>query len=124
MSKDKMTDSGERISFGDGKSIREPTSGKGRYDLISPFALDRWAKWMELGCAKYSDRNWELGGAPFSRYVDSAKRHLNKFLMGMTDEDHLSGVLYNIGAIMHFQELGKVEDDDLPHYLSEKGDIK
>ena len=45
----KMTDSGKRISFGEGKAFREPTKGKGRYDLVSPFAIDRLAKWMELG---------------------------------------------------------------------------
>jgi len=118
----KMTDSGKRISFGEGKAFREPTKGKGRYDLVSPFAIDRLAKWMELGSFKYADRNWEKGGIPFSRFADSALRHLNKFLMGMEDEDHLAGVMYNIMAIMHFQELGKFEDDDLPHYLKEMKD--
>ena len=117
-----MTDSGKRISFGEGKAFREPTKGKGRYDLVSPFAIDRLAKWMELGSFKYADRNWEKGGIPFSRFTDSALRHLNKFLMGMEDEDHLAGVMYNIMAIMHFQELGKFEDDDLPHYLKEIND--
>lgn len=120
MSKDKMTDTGNRISFGEGKAFREPTTDKGRYDLISPFAMDRLAKWLELGCKKYNDRNWELGGIPFSRYVDSAKRHLNKYLMGMEDEDHLAGVLFNICALIHFEVLEKFEDDDLPHYLREK----
>ncbi len=115
--KNKMTDSGNRTSFGEGKAVREPTNGKGRYDLISPFAIDRLAKWMELGANKYADRNWEKGGIPFSRFVDSALRHLNKFLMGMEDEDHLAGVMYNVMAIMHFQELNKLEDDNLPHYL-------
>ena len=38
-----LDDSGERISYGDGKAIREPSVGKGRYDLISPFAIRRMA---------------------------------------------------------------------------------
>ena len=60
-------------------------------------------------------RNWEKG-MPFSRYVDSAKRHLDKFVMGMTDEDHLAAAAWNLFAIMHHQELGQTELDDMPHY--------
>ena len=111
----KINDGGERISYGEGKAIREPSTGKGRYDLITPFGIDRLAKWYELGAQKYADRNWEKG-IPFSRYVDSAKRHLNKFVMGMEDEDHLAAACWNIMAIMHHQELGQLELDDMPHY--------
>lgn len=114
-----MTDSGKRISFGEGKAFREPTTGKGRYDLISPFMEKRLALWMELGANKYQDRNWEKGGIPFSRFTDSARRHLNCFIMGMEDEDHLAGVLFNVMALVHFQELGNIDDDNLPHYLRE-----
>lgn len=83
----RLDDSGERISYGDGMAIREPSTGKGRYDLVSPFAMRRLAQHYENGAQKYADRNWEKG-MPFSRYVDSAKRHLDKYIMGMTDEDH------------------------------------
>lgn len=114
---DKINDGGERISYGEGKAIREPVSGKGRFDLITPFAVDRIAKWYELGSKKYADRNWEKG-MPFSRYVDSASRHLNKFIKGMTDEDHLAAACWNLMAIMHHEELGQNELDDMPHYLT------
>lgn len=119
MMNNKINDGGDRISYGEGKAIREPSIGKGRYDLISPFGIDRIAKWYELGARKYADRNWEKG-MPFSRYVDSAKRHLNKYVMGMEDEDHLAAACWNIIAIMHHQELGELEFDDMPHYLTEK----
>lgn len=115
---DNINDSGKRISYGDDKAIREPSNGKGRYDLISPFAIDRLAKWYELGAQKYADRNWEKG-IPFSRYVDSAKRHLNKYVMGMEDEDHLAAAAWNIFAILHHQELNQNDLDDMPHYLSQ-----
>ena len=114
-----IDDGGTRISYGDNMAIREPTDGKGRYDLISPFATMRLAKWYELGAKKYKDRNWELG-MPYSRYLDSAKRHIDKFLMGMEDEDHLAAAAWNIFAIMHHQELHQDNFDDLPHYLSKK----
>lgn len=111
----RLDDSGERISYGDGMAIREPSTGKGRYDLVSPFAMRRLAQHYENGAQKYADRNWEKG-MPFSRYVDSAKRHLDKYIMGMTDEDHLAAASWNIFAIMHHQELGQTELDDMPHY--------
>lgn len=114
----KMNDGGERISYGKGMAVREPSEGKGRYDLLSPFATRRLAKWYELGAQKYAPRNWERG-MPFSRYIDSAKRHIDKYIMGMEDEDHLAAAVWNLFAIMHHEELGQNDLDDLPHYLSE-----
>ena len=114
----KIDDKGERISYGDNMAIREPTQGKGRFDLITPFAEDRIAKWYELGSKKYADRNWEKG-MPFSRYLDSAKRHINKYIKGMEDEDHLAAACWNLMAIIHHEELKQLELDDMPHYLRE-----
>ena len=111
--KGKINDGGERITYGENMAVREPSTGKGRYDLVSPFAMRRLAEWYELGARKYADRNWEKG-IPFSRYIDSAKRHLDKFVMGMEDEDHLAAAAWNIFAIMHHQELGQAELDDMP----------
>ena len=115
--KNKIVDGGERISYGEGKAIREPSTGKGRFDLITPFGLSRIARWYELGAMKYADRNWEKG-IPFSRYFDSAMRHMNKYMMGMTDEDHLAAACWNLLAIMHHEELNQKDLDDLPHYLN------
>lgn len=117
----KIDDKGERISYGENMAVREPTSGKGRYDLITPFGIRRLAVWYELGSKKYADRNWEKG-MPFSRYVDSAKRHIDKFIMGMEDEDHLSAAVWNLLSIVHHQELGEIHLDDMPHYLSKRED--
>lgn len=114
---DGINDTGQRTQFGENKAIREPSTGKGRYDLISPFMLEELAKWLELGAAKYEERNWEKGGIPFSRYFDSALRHLIKFQMGMEDENHLAAAIFNIMAIIHFRRLGLLEDDNMPHYL-------
>lgn len=120
MRSETINDGGERISYGEGMAFREPTTGKGRYDLISPFATRRLAEWYELGSKKYLPRNWEKG-MPFSRYIDSAKRHIDKYIMGMEDEDHLAAAAWNIFAIMHHQELQENHLDDMPHYLSTEG---
>lgn len=114
-----IDDGGERIRYGENGAFREPADGKGRFDLVSPFALQRLARWYELGAKKYADRNWEKG-IPFSRYMDSAMRHLTKYMMGMTDEDHLAAAAWNITCIMHHEELGQMELDDLPHYYQKK----
>jgi hypothetical protein len=109
-----IKDSGERRAFASG-AVRDMSAGKGRFDLITPFMLERLAKHYEAGAKKYGDRNWEKG-IPFTAYVDSACRHINKFRQGMTDEDHLSAAIWNLACIVHFQELGRMELNDLPEY--------
>jgi hypothetical protein len=103
-----MDDSGARMVYGDG-AMREPTTGKGRFDLISPFALDRLAHWYEAGAKKYADRNWEKG-MPFNRTIDSALRHLNRWMRGDRSEDHLAAAAWNVFAMLHFEETGQAEE--------------
>ncbi len=116
---EKLVDSGKRITFGKNSAIREDASGKGRPDLISPFALTRLAKHYERGCVKYADRNWERG-MNYSRYTASMFRHIIAWMMGKEDEDHLAAIAWNAFAIMHHQELNEIQWDDMPHYLSKK----
>ena len=110
-----MNDGGGRITYGADGAMREPTTGKGRYDLITPFGIRRLAAWYEKGAAKYAPRNWEKG-IPYSRCIDSAKRHIDGFLMRDTSEDHLAAARCNLGMIMHYQDAGPNGLDDLPRY--------
>lgn len=106
-------DSGERQEFDTG-AIRDPSKGKGRYDLISPYALRRLALHYEAGAGKYTDRNWEKG-IPMSRCFSSAVRHLFQWVTGQKDEDHLAAAAWNIFAIMHFEEVKpEMLDIDFP----------
>ena len=66
-----LPDSGERIEFETG-AVRDTTTGKGRYDLLSPIAIKRLAQHFENGGLKYKDRNWEKG-IPLKRFLDSAR---------------------------------------------------
>lgn len=114
---DAVADSGQRREFPTG-SRRDIRKGKGRYDLISPYFIDRLAKHLENGAVKYGDRNWELG-QPLAGYLDSASRHLNKVLAGYTDEDHAMAAAWNIMAFVHTKmmiDLGKLPKDlnDMP----------
>jgi hypothetical protein len=112
-------DSGQRQEFATGAK-RDTQSNKPRYALISPFAMKRLASLLARGAEKYDERNWEKG-MPFSRFMESAMRHLNQYLMKEDpSEDHLAAVLFNIMAIMHFEEVGRTDLDDLPRWISER----
>jgi len=120
----KVTDSGKRRKFGKDRAVRDVATGKGRYDLISPIAIQRLAEHYENGAIKYKDRNWEKG-MPLSVYLDSAERHLTKFREGHREEDHMSAVAWNAFGLIHTQEMIKrgllpKEFDDLPNYLKKK----
>jgi hypothetical protein len=118
-----MDDNGTReVQRKDG-AIRENQGGKGRPDLITPFALTRLAKHYENGAKKYSDRNYEKG-MNYSRYTASMFRHLIAWMKGEEEEDHLAALAWNAFSIMHHQELKQDHLDDMPHYLSEKKEVK
>jgi hypothetical protein len=85
---------------------RSDSTGKGRYDLISPLALRRLALVYEKGGLARGDRNWEKG-MPRTRLFDSALRHVFQALEGQTDEDHLAHAAWNLFALMHFEETGQ-----------------
>jgi hypothetical protein len=102
-------------------AIMSTTEDKGRYDLIFRVALRRLANALERGAKLHGDRNWEKG-LSISRYLDSAMRHLNKYRLGETDEDHLGAAFWNLHSLIHTEEMitqGSLPDtlDDIPKYL-------
>ena len=119
---DGVVDSGERMQF-EGGAVRDVATGKGRFDLMSPFMLKRLAVHYENGACKYADRNWEKGML-LHRFLESAMRHINDhmidLLTGATPvEDHISAAIWNLGGYIHTKEmirLGLVPAsfDDLP----------
>ena len=106
-------DSGQREAFDSG-AVRDVRTDKGRYDLVSPYALKRLAQLYERGSQKYVDRNWEKG-MPSTRVFDSMIRHAFAWLAGENDEDHLAAVAWNAFALMHY-EATHPEVDDRPNY--------
>ena len=97
-----LADSGNRKKFPTG-AVRDRPGGKGAFSLISPLALKRLAIIYEKGgTGKYTPRNWEFGMS-FSDVLESAIRHINQFMEGMVDEDHLAQAAWNLFAIMHYQ---------------------
>ena len=106
-----LQDSGQRREFDTG-AVRDIQEGKGRCDLLPACAILRLAKHYESGAQKYEDRNWEQG-IPISVMIDSAMRHLLKYMDGQTDEDHLVAAAWNIMGTMWMEEK-KPEMQDLP----------
>jgi hypothetical protein len=97
-----VEDSGKREEQGTG-AVRDTQDGKPRYDLIPVTALRRLAYHYANGAKKYGDRNWEKG-IPASRCLASAERHLFQYVEGDDSEDHLSALIFNIMAILHWEE--------------------
>jgi len=111
----KVADSGKRQEFPTG-SVRDTREGKGRYDLIAPYALQRLAQHYENGSRKYGDRNWEKG-QNLSRYLDSAARHLFKYLGGSREEDHLAAVAWNVFSYIQTEQW--IKEGRLPFALDD-----
>jgi len=103
-----------KITFESG-AVRQSNEGKGRFDLLSPFALGRLAKVCEEGSRKYEDRNWEKG-MPFSVLIDHALTHLVAYMKRESDEDHLGHAFWNIMALIHF-ESARPYLDNRPYYF-------
>lgn len=112
---EKVSDSGERQEFQTG-SVRDTRKGKGRFDLLPCYALTRLAQHYENGTVKYGDRNWEKG-QNLSRYLDSAIRHLIKYLGGSREEDHLAAVAWN--ALAYIETEYRIKMGMLPKELND-----
>lgn len=97
-----IRDSGERREFESG-AVRDIQEGKGRLDLLPACAVIRLAQHFEKGAEKYEDRNWEKG-IPMHSFIDSALRHLMKYLDGQNDEDHLCAAAWNCMCAMWTEE--------------------
>jgi len=96
-----VKDSGKRQVFETG-ARRDIQVGKGRYDLLPCYAIRRLAEHFEKGAQKYGEWNWSKG-IPINRYLDSALRHIFKFMDGQNDEDHAIAAVWNLVALVETQ---------------------
>lgn len=100
---DFATRSSGRQDSWDSGTVRDTSENKPRYDLIPPEPLRRLAMLYYRGGQLYGDHNWAKG-APCSRFLASAQRHLEQARAGDRDEDHWAAVIWNIMGIMHFEQ--------------------
>lgn len=89
-----IKDSGNRTEFSTGAK-RDLHTGKGRMDLLPWDAIMEVSKHCENGALKYGERNVDKG-IPVHSFLDSAFRHLAKYMEGWDDEPHLVAAAWNI----------------------------
>lgn len=111
-----IKDSGARRQFETG-ALRDIEHGKGRYDLLPWEAIHQLAQHCEEGALKYGERNCEKG-IPLSSLLDSAIRHLSRYMMGWDDEPHLRAALWNIAYAIYHEEVNP-EMQNIPNRLKE-----
>ena len=96
-----IKDSGERREFESG-AVRDMAEGKGLMVVMPAAALLRLSRHYEHGAKKYGRWNYNRG-IPVSSFMDSALRHIMKYLDGWDDEDHLSAAAFNILGAMEME---------------------
>ncbi len=89
-----IKDSGDRTEFETGAK-RDMHAGKGRMDLLPWYGIMEVSKHCEEGALKYGEHNVDKG-IPLHSLLDSAARHLAKYMVGMDDEDHLRAACWNL----------------------------
>ena len=107
-----IKDSGNRTPMGNTGFVRDVQEGKGRMDLLPWHAIMELSVHCEEGAKKYGERNIDLG-CPQHALISSGFRHLAKYTMGHTDEDHLRAAFWNIAWALE-QEMVKPEMQDIP----------
>ena len=109
--KAEIQDSGERTVFGSA-AVRDMHEGKGDMVSLPNSAILRLSKHYESGAKKYGRWNYTKG-IPVSSFLDSALRHIFKYLDGWDDEDHMSAAAFNILGAMEMEAKHK-ELIDIP----------
>jgi len=113
-------DSGKRKQFNSGM-LRDTAEDKPRFDLIIPKGqkyedtlLYRWAQLMRRGAEKYSERNWEKANSEeeLDRFKASAFRHFIQWYCNEQDEDHITGILFNINGYEYLKKKLKGGEKD------------
>jgi hypothetical protein len=104
-----ILDSGSRREFSTG-AVRDMAEGKGDMFSLPAAAILRLSKHYELGAKKYTRLNYQKG-IPVSSFMDSALRHIFKYLDGWDDEDHLSAAAFNILGAIQMEERNPAMQD-------------
>ena len=115
--KPEIKDSGERTMFESG-AVRDMHEGKGDMVSLPNSAILRLSKHYESGAKKYGRWNYTKG-IPISSFLDSALRHIFKYLDGWDDEDHMSAAAFNILGAMEMEAKHK-ELIDIPNREGKK----
>ena len=85
-------------------AVRSSDTKDVRYDLVSPIGLEAVARACAEGAERYGDYNWEKG-MPVHDLLNHVLRHINLFLSGDREEDHLGHAAWGCMAAVHSDKL-------------------
>jgi hypothetical protein len=90
-------------------------SGKIRFDLLPPKAIEALAEVYTMGAVKYPARNWEAG-IEYGRVYAAVQRHLHAFWSGQDlDEEsalpHLAHAMWGMATLLEFGRTHPELDD-------------
>lgn len=108
-----------KMEFNSG-AHRSSSEGRGNYDSIPPLGLERLALRCEFGDNLHGKGNWKKG-IPLSSYINSALRHINNYMCGDLEEDHVSAASWNLLAMAHTEKL--ILSGQLPEELDDIGNV-
>lgn len=116
MTKDQISKSTKALRF---------NSGKLRYDLLEPYAIQELVRVFTKGAEKYDDWNWLKGGMKTSTMLASLKRHIAAFEMGEdidseTGVHHMAHAAWNALGIVTHNHYYPEDDDRIIHKLCPK----
>lgn len=114
-----IKDSGDRTEFETGAK-RDMHAGKGRMDPLPWYGIMEVSKHCEEGALKYGEHNVDKC-IPLHSLLDSASRHLAKYMVGMDDEDHLRAACWNLLWALN-QRVTHPELDD--RFAAKVGEVK
>lgn len=91
-----------------GELLREDKTDKPDFTYVGVMygAFARVLGRFQMGEKKYARLNWRNCEDP-QTYKESAVRHLNQYLNGQTDEDHLGAAAANILILLDLEEIEK-----------------
>lgn len=115
-----IKDSGDRTEFETGAK-RDMHAGKGRMDLLPWYGIMEVSKHCKEGALKYGEHNVDKG-IPLHSLLDSASRHLAKYMVGMDDEDHLRAACWNLLWALNQRETHPELDDRFAFKFTANGD--
>ena len=95
-------------------ATRSEDAEEERFDLISPFALQRLARVYAEGAKTHGSANWERG-VPLDATLNHLERHLQMWKAEVKsgekigEDDHMAKVAWGAFAIMHYETAGPLD---------------
>ena len=102
------------LRFFESGATRSEDAEEERFDLVSPFAMQRIARVYAEGAKTHGSANWERG-VPLDATLNHLGRHLQMWKAEVKsgkkigEDDHMAKVAWGAFAIMHYEIAGPLD---------------